>query len=32
MEGLDKVGTCLGLAIVQVKKTGTAKAGKPKGR
>jgi transcriptional regulator with XRE-family HTH domain len=32
MEGLDKVGTCLGLAIVQVKKSGMGKARKPKGR
>ena len=32
MEGLDKLGQCLGLAIVQVKKTGMGKTRKPKGR
>lgn len=32
MEGLDKVGACLGLAILQVKTSGTGKARKPKGR
>jgi transcriptional regulator with XRE-family HTH domain len=32
MAVLDKLGECLGLAIVQVKKSGMGKARKPKGR